>query len=150
LEYYQDKGILSFADESDKVVLVISSPLVLSGDKTSSALLAWDGTISVTLPTGTKFPAVLTFGISATAPDPDAGFESFFPNFRIGTDGAVVEEEEEEVAKGEEEEEEYPTPSIVLPEEKGLPSELGLELGKVTRLARQYSQKSKINTLRKF
>eukprot|EP00026_Physarum_polycephalum_P000009 Phypoly_transcript_00009.p1 GENE.Phypoly_transcript_00009~~Phypoly_transcript_00009.p1 ORF type:complete len:3931 (-),score=966.04 Phypoly_transcript_00009:22-11814(-) len=129
LEFYQDKGILSFADETEKVVLVISSPLVLSGTRTTSGQLSWDGSISVALPEGMNFPAVLTFGISATAPDPEAGFEEYFPGFRFGVDGVVVEEETEEVPKEDRyDEEEFP--AISVPEEKHLPSEIGLELGK--------------------
>jgi hypothetical protein len=144
LEYYQDKGILSFSDESDKVLLTISSPLVLSSDKTSTTQLTWDGSISVPLPPDTKFPAVLTFGISTTAPEPEAGIEAFFPDVQIGADGDVVEVEVE--VEGEElpsevgisyqvgEEGEYTAEPYT--EDQSVPSETGVELGKVLRFAK--------------
>jgi hypothetical protein len=131
LEFFEDKGLLSFAYESGKVILVISSPLLLSGDRTHTTLLTWDGSISVPIPPETKFPAVLTFGISAVAPDPQTGFEAFFPDIKIG-EGGIVEEEDSDDSDEEKQGEvsQSPTLSPSPSEEKSAPSETGLELGK--------------------
>jgi len=109
---------------------------VLSGNKTSSVLTTWDGSISIPLPPDTKFPAVVTFGISNVAPEPEAGIGAFFPDIDVRGDGEVVEYDDEDTPSVEIVRDDggiFQDDEVRAPEEKPVPTETGLELGKVKR-----------------
>lgn len=100
----KEKGVVTFADQTNRKRVVYSSPVVLLGsNKTIPLNIDWDGPLSaiaVHLP-DLSYPLVIAFGVSAKVPESKAQSRHFsFPSFKFSPSGEVeVPDEDDDTHK---------------------------------------------------
>lgn len=99
LSLNKEKGFVSIVDQSDKIYLTYSPPVVrLASNKTITLPLDLEvnsSTLSISLP-DLSFPVVVAFGLAL--PDAKGGFNfNFaFPSFKFGAKGEVEDSSSDE------------------------------------------------------